>query len=484
MVSSSRMKRPSRPLVRWIDRAMALVVLLNLLLVLVDMSYIPLRDYYLRFFPQFTAWYGETYKGIEPHRVTEGYLERAAKLWDADLGSPESEALLRELRDRSDELIDENPFNLAGKTGQLERLKHRMRRFVGTDSSRQAFRTFWSRAYLEQIGENRAIAFFDTEIEPLLQRNYYRGVDETGRPIDRFWRIDVWFMGLFAVDLGIRLVHLYRRYRRTNWFDVILWRWYDLLLFLPVWRWLRVIPTVVRLDQSGLLPMRSLQNRVSLAIASYFAVQLTEIVVLRIIEQAQEFLRQGGLTKLLLNPDTRMRYVDVTGVNEVEEIARQLTHLTVHEVLPTLRPEIEALLHYTLTSVLEQSPVYRGISRMPGVNTLPHQVSERLVSNATQTAYGSLVTALDDPKGLELTRDLIERAGKTLRQQLREGGTSRELENLLADLLEEIKISYVRQISEQDIEVLRDKNRHLYEVAQAGFLPTDSEPSETSTFVG
>ncbi|MDG2617820.1 hypothetical protein P7L53_16390 [Thermoleptolyngbya sichuanensis XZ-Cy5] len=477
MVNSRRTQRQSRPLVRWLDRAMALVVLLNLLLVLVDTSYIPLRDYYLRFFPQFTAWYGETYKGIEPHRVTEGYLEQAAKLWDADLGSPESEALLRNLRDRSDELIDENPFNLAGKTGQLERLKHRMRRFVGTDSSRQAFRTFWSRAYLEQIGEDRAIAFFDREIEPLLQRNYYRGVDENGRPIDRFWRIDLWFMGLFAVDLGLRLWHLYHRYRRTNWFDVILWRWYDLLLFLPIWRWLRVIPTVVRLDQSGLLPMRSLQSRVSLAIASYFAVQLTEVVVLRVIEQAQDFLRQGGLTKLLLNPDTRMRYVDVTGVNEVEEIARQITHLTVHQVLPALRPDIEALLHYTLISVLEQSPVYRGLSRMPGINALPHQMSERLVSNATQTAYGSLVTALDDSKGLELTRNLVDRAGKTLRQQLREDDTSRELENLLADLLEEIKISYVRQISEQDIEALRDNNRHLYEIAQAGFLPPDLEYS-------
>jgi hypothetical protein len=149
----------------------------------------------------------------------------------------------------------------------------------------------------------------------------------------------------------------------------------------------------------------------------------------------------------------------------------------VHQVLPTLRPDIEALLHYTLTSVLEQSPVYRGLSRMPGVNALPQQMSERLVSNATQTAYGSLVTALDDPKGVELTRNLVDRAGKTLRQQLREGDTSRELENLLADLLEEIKISYVRQISEQDIEALRDNNRHLYEIAQAGFLPPDLEHS-------
>ncbi|GAB4429857.1 MAG: hypothetical protein D6742_05420 [Cyanobacteria bacterium J069] len=453
---------------------MALVVLVNLLLVVVDLSYIPMRDYYLRLFPQFTAWYGATYKGIEPHRVTEGYLEQAAKLWDADLGSPESDALLQTLRDRSDELIDENPFNLAGKTGQLERVKHRMRRFVSTDSSRQAFRTFWSRPYLERIGESRAIAFFDREIQPLLQRNYYRGMDETGRPIDRFWHIDRWFMAVFAVDLGVRLTHLYRRYRRTNWFDVVLWRWYDLLLFLPFWRWLRVIPAAVRLDQSGLVPLRSLQSRVSLAIASYFAVQLTEVVVLRIIEQAQEFLRQGGLTKLLLNPNTRLHYVDVTGVNEVEEIARQIIQLTVYQVLPALRPDIEALLHYTLTAVLEQSPVYRGISRMPGVNTLPHQMSERLVSNATQTAYGSLVTVLDDPKGVELTRNLIDQAGKTLRQQLHQGNTSRELERLLADLLEEIKVSYVRQVSEQDIEVLRDNSRHLYEIAQAGYLPPES----------
>jgi hypothetical protein len=48
---------------RWFERIMAMVALLNLVLVIGDLSYIPLRDLYLRLLPGLTTWYGETFKG-------------------------------------------------------------------------------------------------------------------------------------------------------------------------------------------------------------------------------------------------------------------------------------------------------------------------------------------------------------------------------------------------------------------------------------
>ena len=59
---------------------MALIALINLVLVLYDLSYISLRDAYLKHLPKdfnqaVTIPYGEKIKGIQPDRLTTNYLE-------------------------------------------------------------------------------------------------------------------------------------------------------------------------------------------------------------------------------------------------------------------------------------------------------------------------------------------------------------------------------------------------------------------------
>ena len=83
MAALSRSKK-RRPIVKttalWFERIVAIVALINLTLVLFDTSYIRFRDIYLRFLPEFTTWYGEVFKGIEPERATVNYLETVDKL--------------------------------------------------------------------------------------------------------------------------------------------------------------------------------------------------------------------------------------------------------------------------------------------------------------------------------------------------------------------------------------------------------------------
>ncbi len=472
MLSKQRQSRV--PLVRWADRAMAAIALLNLGLVLFDWSYIPLRAYYLAVLPAATEWYGATFKGIEPHRFTEQYLAKVDALKAAGgLTSPQATGLLQDLRTSSEEMIDENPFEAAGKTGTLERIKNRMRREVGTESSKQAFNTFWSRSYLQQTGEAEAIAFFDRNIRPLIQSNYYRGIGEDSQPFDRFWRLDGLFMALFAIDLLVRLSHLRRRYPRTGWLDVALWRWYDLFFLLPYWRWLRVIPTAIRLNRSRLVNLEPLRNRVTRGFITSISRELTEVVLLQGIEQFQNVLRQGELSQRLLQASQGRRYIDLNGIDEIEAIARQLINLVVHRILPDIKPELEALLQHTLTSVLEQSPVYRNMLHVPGMGALSSQISDRIISEATQTAYASLVSALDDPKGIQLTQQLIQRIGSELTAELSRGNTSKEIEALLVAWLDELKVNYVENLSTQDIEALQQQNYHLYEITQA------SQPSKS-----
>jgi hypothetical protein len=439
----------------WFERLMAAIALVNLLLVAFDLSYVPLRDFYLKQFPGFTWWYGERFKGIEPHRTTDAYLktvdELEAQVASTGLRSPQVVALLAQLQSQSGEIIDENPFQLADKSGTLERIKNRMRDHVGVESSRQAFERFWSRESLVDAGFSQEIDFFDREIRPLIATNYYRSIR---------------FIALFGTEFLVRTLILSRRYPGTNWFDTMLWRWYDLFLLLPFWRWLRVIPVVVRLNQSHLLNLEPIRTRISHGFITSFAVELTEIVVLQIIGQMQDIVRQGVVTRRLLQPSQGGKYVDINGVDEVQTIVSRLMSVLVCQVLPKIRPDIEALVNHSLTRILKQNPVYVGIQSVPGLTDLPTQLTQQLVAEIYNIIYDGLTTTLNDPEADRLTQHLVQNFGETLKSEVRQGKTLEELESLVADLMEEIKINYVDRLSEQDIDKQREQNHQLYGIVQ------------------
>lgn len=459
---------------RWsplLDKAMAVIALLNLVLVLLDLSYFPLRDQYLRLFPEFTIWYGERFKGIEPHRDTTAYLARVDSLKAlGSTDSPQARALLLSLRSRSHQMITENPFAAAGKSGTLERIKWRMRDHMRVDSSRDAFEQFWSRDHLQQAGFDQELAFFDQQIRPLMETNFFRGITIHGKPIDRFWQIDIWFTLLFAADLLIRVRQFKQRFRQASWVDVLFWRWYDLFLLLPFWRWLRVIPVTFRLNQSGLVNLEPMRTRLVHGLVASLATELTEIVLVNTLEQVQALIARGHLSRWILNSQAHRRYIDLNGVDEVEAIARQVITVTVYQVMPQIRPDLEELIQYTVQQVLRQSPVYQNLAQFPGVNNLSGQLTERLVNDLTETTYTVLTQALEDAGLVQRVRDLLHQFGDTFMREISDARSLQELQSLLVDLIDEVKINYIQQVSEQEIEVLREQAQRLYEITQSSKL--------------
>ena len=464
-----------RPVVKttalWFERFLALIALVNLILVLFDTSYIRFRDPYLRFFPDFTTWYGEVFKGIEPERTTVAYLETVQQLEEqvsqTGLQSTQAQALLSQLRTQSAAIIDENPFQIANKSGTLERIKNLTRDRINNDSSKAAFNTFWSEAHLTRAGWNQEIAFFNEELKPLFETNYFRNIGEDGGPRNDFWKLDSWFVLLFALEFAARTFYISRRYKNYNWLDAVLLRWYDLLFFLPFWRWLRVIPVTLRVNQSQLINLVPLRNRINHIFISTFAVELTEIVVLRIIDQVQGLLRGGQVAEWLVAAGSRRQYIDINGINEVEAIASKLTSLTMYQVLPQVKPEIDALLQYNILKAFEQAPGYQGFRRLPGIGELPEQLVQQVVSQVSQNLYQAITGSLEDEKGAALTQSLIAKLGLALRSEVQQGHTLDDLEQWTIALLEEIKINYVKQLSLEDVDHLREENYKLYDITRA-----------------
>ncbi|QLE42138.1 hypothetical protein FD723_18070 [Nostoc sp. C052] len=448
----------------WFERLMAITATVNLGLVLFDLSYVPWRDFYLRKLPQIVEIY-DPIKGIERHRETKNYLELVKALEEqvsqTGLQSPQVNSRLEEIRRLSNEMIDTNPFAGVNKSGTLEKIKKRMRDRIHNESAKQSFATFWSQPYLSQKGWVQEINFFNDSIRPLIASNYYRKIGENGEFVDDFWIIDLFFVILFGVELLGRTFLLRRQHPGLSWLEAVLWRWYDLFLLLPFWRWLRILPVVVRLDQAQLLNLHPVRRQLNQGIVANFAEELTEIVVVRVINQVQGSIQRGELTSWLSQQENLRPYIDINNVNEVEAIAGLLVKTIVYQVLPEIQPAIVAILRHNIETVFHQVPVYRNLQNLPGVGQAQTQLSEQLATQITTNLYKTLVNAVEDPVGAKLTSQLVETFSKVLGSQIKERHVLSEIQSLLFDFLEEIKLNYVQRLSQEDIDQIIEQTRKL-----------------------
>lgn len=176
------------------ERLIASLAVINLVLVFFNISYLYGRDFYLQTIPTLVQLY-DPIKGIKPQPETENYLERIeaieAKITADELRSPAVESELKNLRQLSLQIIEDNPFAVANKSSTLEKIKNEIRQRTGKPNAREAFSTFWSQAYLENAGWQQEFDFWNRQIRPFIQANYYREIDRFGRFIDRFWLLDL-----------------------------------------------------------------------------------------------------------------------------------------------------------------------------------------------------------------------------------------------------------------------------------------------------
>lgn len=471
----------------WFERFMALLALLNLILVLFDLSYVPWRDFYLKIYWTLSRFYEplqdtsffqfyDPYKGIEPHRDTQRYLDTVetlkAQVAQNGLNSPQVEPVLQELRELSATMIDENPFQTANKTGTLEKIKNRMREQIGNESSKQSFNTFWSQDYLSQAGWNKEITFFERRIQPLIALNYYRSIGENGEFIDRFWKIDRWFIAIFFVEFMARTWMISRRHPGLRWVpDAMFSRWYDIFLLLPFWQWLRVIPVVIRLNRANFPNLEPVRAQFSRVFVASFAEELTEVVVIQVINQAQDAINNGEIAQSLLK-SANQPYIDINETNELEAIAKRLLHVTICKALPEIQTDLQALVQHNLEKTLIQLPVYQQLQHLPGMKNFPQQLSERLATQLSkfaietpQNTYAAIANAPPDPIGTQLSDRLVEHFSQALRTELQQQQTITEIESLLSDFLEEIKINYVKRPTEADHEEMIQQTQQLRRLA-------------------
>ena len=433
----------------WWEKLIAIVALVSLLLSLFNLTYLPLRDIYFHYFPAIVNHY-DPIKGITPHPFTEDYLTTVNQL-DRELSqqqniTPNSQELLNELQQKSDKMIEDNPFLMSQKFETFAKIKRLIREKTGEMTAKDGFRQFWQVDNFESNWQQK-LTYFQNTIAPLLASNYYRRVDNYGQFIDDFWRIDSIFIGFFAIELTIRSAIMSYRIPGINWFDALWRRWYDWLLLIPVWRWLRIIPVLIRLHTTKVINLERILSQATHEPAAYLSDRVSQYLLVRLINQAQSSVMEGEAANAILNPQP---YLKVSDANKIESLTDRVLALTIYKVLPKVEPDVEALLHYSLRGAFLESDFYQNLQQLPGLENLPEEWLENLSNQLAKSSVNILVSSYEDAEGKVLFDRLSSDFKQALTSELENKETLAELEQLLGELLEEVKINYIEKSEQTD----------------------------------
>lgn len=443
-----------------------MVIIANLVLVLFNLTYVPLRQIYLRYAPSVVRAY-DPVKGIEPHPMTQRFSRRIAALrtqvTEESLASPSTQAMLADLREQSVPLVEENPFLVSGQVANFARLKRRIQRFTGTDSAQAAFEQFWQADYLKQVGWNRADAFLAEQIEPLLAQNYFRETLPTGQAVDEFWRLDLVFILFFGGELLLRTLIVSRDRPGVSWGDALIRRWYELPLLLPFWRWLRLVPAAIRLHRTRLLNVENLISQATHEPAAYLSDRVAKYLIVRLINQTQVSVQNGALLSAL-GASSSPGQANSGEPQKLDQITDRLVQLIVMRVMPTVKPDLELLLRHSLQQALVGQELYAGLSQVPGFSGLPQEALDSVADYLAQATCDVLATSYRDDEGRVLLEQLSQDFRRALGNELQANNNSEELRGLLSDLLEELKIKYVQrsegyapEATLQEVDVLQQR---------------------------
>ncbi len=413
------------------DLFMVWVVIINLTLILFDLTYLWLRPTYFRFAPVITRIW-DPVLGIEPHPLTEALIEKAVfadQLLELDPGSSELAETVIELRALTLRVFAENPFERSGQTRELVALEEAMARATGHSFSELADPEVLEEVIAEYWSEKpevlrHQLEIFDTRLEPLLAVNYFRGYDLDGRLVDHFWKIDLPFLVLFWIEFMVRWVLAVRRRTYARWYFFPIFYWYDLLSLIPVTalrplRLLRIVSIYMRLRRSELSRVgKDFLSRGVAYISNIITEEVSDRVAVRILSEFGEEIGDGTHVRIArATVEPRRAEIEQVLVRQIQAV------LTNEETVERFR----RLLELNLANAVEASESLRSVP-------LPHVVVKTVVRAVGEvildTTLETITTTIDSPDGQEAVRAVAA----SILDELFYGPALVEIESLAKDI--------------------------------------------------
>lgn len=432
-------------------------------------------------------------KGIEPDRGAQEYVREVVQLKAIlEFAGPNSglvEPQLEVLRNLTYQMIDEqyaiNSTNKSGKVNQVKSIMKnhiysadnqanremvrsrlnwfrdpRIIQFIAPEllwadlSSKGAFDEFLSLDNFQENTWRDSFAFMKDKLFFPVESMYYRHLDKTGSFANRFVLIDFPFLLIYWIDFLIKVLCRFYREKNISLGIAIGARSYDLLLLQPWIPGLRVIPLVIRFNQSDLIDLEPVQKYLGLNFIASFGQELAQVVVNRGIGQLQSKISDGLIQKAFIKTPRDANAEGEVTIDNIPQkqrsfgsITSRVWEVTACNVLPEISPDLEAFLRYEVDKTLQKSGWYQGVQKIPGVRRLPDQIAEKLVQQIIQSltlnprqSYLKGQTQAPDMLEQQLKERLGENFRLKLQAELQKNYTFEEMDLLLIELLEGAKI--------------------------------------------
>ena len=423
------------------DVFMVYVALLNVALIVFDFTYLWLRPVYFEHVPALTRLYDQV-KGVEPHPVTEAYLEDAARLSKLVLEGVEGaeiQSALEDLREGSRTLIQEDPFVRSGQSRSLRKIIAIAREKVngpgvsvtpGKKGQIQILQDFWTPGP-HQLGMR--LELFRSEMKPLLERNYHRAYDLSGNLEDHFWLLDLPFLLLFATEFFARWLLAIRRRTHAKWFMFPILYWYDLLGIIPYtqfrfFRLFRLASIYVRLRSSTHTAVgEDFVSRTVAYVSNIITEEISDMVAIRILSGYQAGVRDRihvSIVRRTLDP-RRQHVRDAV----LDAVRRALASGTIED-------EVRDLLSIALEQAIERTQALQSIPLPKRIlKPLAHGIGEALFDALVET----LTVTLDSERGRVVAEQIVDQSIEGIIESLFEGELDLLIQDLTVNVLEEIK---------------------------------------------
>jgi len=158
----------------------------------------------------------------------------------------------------------------------------------------------------------------------------------------------------------------------------------------------RVIPVTIHLYQADLLNLEPVRAQINHDFVTNFAEEITEVVGVRIINQAQDAIQRGY--PLAISTLIRRPYVNINNINEIQTIAS--LHLSI--LLPKIQPD---RLYYAIAlKPSSMNLMYRQLKRSR-YGQITHSVNWKGCKDFSQTLQH---LGIEDPVAAELSNRLMQ----------------------------------------------------------------------------
>ncbi|AAP99557.1 MULTISPECIES: hypothetical protein [Prochlorococcus] len=465
-----REKPESKLWVRW-EKLIAFVAMINLGWIIFDLSYIPLRSFWinrsidipnsstsisLRWIPNITPSYDKI-RGIKSSKsskeVQSIFNKLNQEISNNGVNSIQANRLLAEYKTTLNATFNELTLISQKDLDRVETIKIMLRLRSGESDYKSAYNKLLNKAYIAESGWENEKKFWERKLIPKLNSDHIKIINKDGNNISHSWKIDIPFQIIFLLDILLKVRMVRYRLNGIKLRHAFLKRLIDIPLLLPFSRLLRILPVLERVCSSKLIPTEPIRAKASQWIVSLLAIEIFEILTIRAIDSVQNIVKSPML------PDRIRSLCSYQSIknnekNEISEFLRIWIPLLLKKVGPNMRPQLIDLFEHALQKSLKANP-------MPDVlkNNLVLEKAESALSS--QLASGMIDAILDLSKNAgsqlakkdilleELTVKTIDRFWEELAIALENDSTLKSTQILLLSILEGLKLSSLNELKSQ-----------------------------------